>query len=186
MSNINWSPITHFFLKLNLTCVASKKTFIKNVELHKDVHGVESYLRSLLLLISSGGMVQGKFLGRQSNTSSENSEKSTSYSIRMPSVSGSISPAWPRVLWSWLQETWGQSQVSWYNVEMLSSVKVWVQHSPFCKVAVSCPVGDPTYEQGVGVVARAGSKVFGTVSQENVYPWHPVVHGGEHGERLVW
>lgn len=53
----------------------------------------ESYLRSLLLLISSGGMVQGRFLGRQANTSSENSEKSTSYSSRMPSVSGSISPA---------------------------------------------------------------------------------------------
>lgn len=36
-----------------------------------------SYLRSFLFLISSGGMLQGRFLGRQSNTSSENSEKST-------------------------------------------------------------------------------------------------------------
>lgn len=51
------------------------------------------YLRSLLLLNSSAGMVQGRFLGRQFNTASENSEKSTSYSMRMPSVSGSISPA---------------------------------------------------------------------------------------------
>lgn len=47
-------------------------------------------------------MDQGRFFGRHSSTSSEKSEKSTSYSMRMPSVSGSISPAWPSVLASLL------------------------------------------------------------------------------------
>lgn len=60
-------------------------------------------------------MVHGRFLGRQSNTSSENSEKSTSYSVRMPSVSGSISPAWPRVLASWLVEV-TRRKTSWLSV----------------------------------------------------------------------
>lgn len=65
----------------------------RNIEGHEHVQWAESDLRSLLMLISSGGMVQGRLWGRHANTSSENSEKSTSYSVRIPSVSGSISPA---------------------------------------------------------------------------------------------
>lgn len=57
--------------------------------------------------------------------------------------------------------------------------------SPFCKVAVCWPVGDPTYEQGVAVVAWPGDKVLGTVGEGDVDARHPVVHRGEHGERLV-
>lgn len=53
------------------------------------------YRRSLLLESSRAGILHGRSCGRHPNTSSENSEKSTSYSVRMPSVSGSISPACP-------------------------------------------------------------------------------------------
>lgn len=71
------------------------------------------------------------------------------------------------------------------TVEMLLCIKLRSQHSPLCKVAVGFPVDDPTYEQGVGVVAWPGTKVFGTVSKGNINPWHPVVHRGEHGKGLI-
>lgn len=56
-------------------------------------------------------MLQGRSWGRQFKTSLENSEKSTSYSVRMPSVSGSISPACPKVFASLLKKEkqhWGK------------------------------------------------------------------------------
>lgn len=61
-----------------------------------------------------------------------------------------------------------------------------MQHSPVSKIAVCCPVGDPTNEQGVCVVACTGRKVVGTVGKRNVDPRHSVVHRGEHGKRLIW
>lgn len=60
-----------------------------------------------------------------------------------------------------------------------------MQHSPLCKVAAGLPVGDPTYVQGVSVIARTGPEVFRTVGERNVNPREPVVHGGEHRKRLV-
>lgn len=143
-----------------------------------------SHLRSLLALSSSGGMDQGRFLGRHSSTSLEKSEKSTSYSMRMPSVSGSISPAWPSVLASLLMWVEGKRLVDSHAV-ICHKTKFVQRHSPFCKVAVCWPVGDPTYEQGVTVVACTGDKVLGTVGEGDVDPRHPVVHRGEHGKRLV-
>lgn len=62
------------------------------------------YLKSLLLASSLGEIDQGRLWGRHSRASGEKSEKSTPYSVRIPSVSGSISPAWPRLLASCLQK----------------------------------------------------------------------------------
>lgn len=85
--------------KLHLATVPSS-----HLKEHAYTEDSRPHLRSLLFVSSSGGIVQGRFLGKQSNTSSENSEQSMSYSVRMPSVSGSISPAWPKVLASRLRE----------------------------------------------------------------------------------
>lgn len=60
-----------------------------------------------------------------------------------------------------------------------------MQHSPLCKVAVGLPVGDPTYVQGAGVITRTAPEVFRTVGKRNVNPRDSVVHGGEHGKRLI-
>lgn len=57
--------------------------------------------------------------------------------------------------------------------------------SPLCKVAVGLPVGDATYVQGAGVIARSAPEVFRTVGERNVNPRDPVVHGGEHCKRLI-
>lgn len=62
------------------------------------------YLKSLLLAISPGEITQGRLWGRHSRASGEKSEKSTPYSVRIPSVSGSISPACPRLLANCLQK----------------------------------------------------------------------------------
>lgn len=161
-----------------------KKTNKKNKN-DKCIWASKSYLRSLLFLISSGGMVQGRFLGRQSNTSSENSEKSTSYSIKMPSVSGSISPACPSDLASRLQEKI-QCVSRVLKPELTVPRVIQLQHLPLCKIAVRCPVCDPTDEQGVVVVTRTGTKIFRAISKGNINPWHPVVHRGEQGKGLVW
>lgn len=59
------------------------------------------------------------------------------------------------------------------------------RHSPLREGVVGRPVGDAAYEQRLGIVARAGSKVFRTVGEGNVDPRHPVVHRGEHGEGLI-
>lgn len=146
-----------------------------------------SHLRSLLVLSSSGGMDQGRFLGRHSSTSLEKSEKSTSYSMRMPSVSGSISPAWPSVLASLLWARGWREEGVWLALKPSCCSTVMMVHrlSPFCKVAVRRPVSDATYEQRVAVVARTGDKVLGTVGEGHVDPRHPVVHRGEHGKGLV-
>lgn len=60
-----------------------------------------------------------------------------------------------------------------------------MQHSPFCKVAVGLPVGDPTYVQDAGIIACTAPEVFRTVGKRNVNPRDPVVHGGEHCKRLI-
>lgn len=84
--------------------VRSNKFRVTVAKRTPDYPGIsKSHLKSFLLAISSGGMFQGTFLGKHSSTLSEKSEKSTSYSVRMPSVSGSISPAWPNVFASRLR-----------------------------------------------------------------------------------
>lgn len=60
-----------------------------------------------------------------------------------------------------------------------------MQHPPLCKVAVGLPVGDATYEQGAGVIARTAPEVFRTVGKRNVNPRDSMVHGGEHCKRLI-
>lgn len=67
-------------------------------------HDFCCYLKSLLLASSPGEITQGRFWGRHSRTSGEKSEKSTPYSVRIPSDSGSISPACPRLLHNCLQK----------------------------------------------------------------------------------
>lgn len=62
------------------------------------------YLKSLLLASSPGEITQGRLWGRHSRASGGKSEKSTPYSVRIPSVSGSISPACPRLLANCLQK----------------------------------------------------------------------------------
>lgn len=154
---------------------------------------IQTNLRSLLFRISSGGIFQGRFLGRQSNTSWENSEKSTSYSIRMPSVSGSISPAWPRVLASRLRGTTERekrfsrrSQRSRKNkMRNLKTKLNTLPYAPFRKSAVVRPVGDITDEQSVDVVPWTEAEVVRTVRERDINPWNPMVHRGEHRKGLV-
>lgn len=153
------------------------------------------HLKSRLLASSSGGMVHGRSCGRQAKTSSENSEKSTSYSIRMPSVSGSISPAWPRVLARRLYthicpggEKNNDTNVLVSKQKIISvtfnfSSKFYL---PLSKVTVFWPVGDPTDKQCVGIVPWTGSEVSWTVGKWNVHPRNTMVHWGKHGKVLIW
>lgn len=105
---------THSFLKNKWKLNQEKSLyyiFLKHREKKKNRENgtqiswdrIVGYLRSLLLESSWAGMLQGQSWGRQFKTSSENSEKSTSYSVMMPSVSGSISPACPNVFASLLE-----------------------------------------------------------------------------------
>lgn len=132
-------------------------------------------------------MLQGRFWGRQLKTSSENSEKSTSYSVRMPSVSASISPACPNVFASRLKTTLRNTVIK-HNCECkthhLEDIQV-TQISPFSKVVVCWPLCYSADEECVFIVSRSGRKVCRTVCQRHINSRDPMVHRREHSKILV-